>query len=287
MFIKKYSDWKSVSENELPAIKSKLELNKNFEKVKYNSHLWHNPNCDILEGHLSPTSFITYGIDLKSGNEFMEYYSGDNYSTNSKGKRSNSRHFSADKIPSKYKAQWELLKRAYEEYYKNITTKEVEPSVSETVAVDNTGKLDNYGIQKQVQDKVFNALNERGWYEDSNPFIEIADEVFGPQSNTTDELRTKEGQKAFKDELINQITDIINNYTFGDEDELKESNINETSELDSTEFRNELIDLIKYHEHGLPPKREKYSLRYKGKIYTSNDTHDLVEDVLKDLKSKK
>ena len=90
-----------------------------FYDLFFNSHLDHNPECDILEGHLDKDSLITYGIYVKGpkqGLEFMEYYSGSNYKPTS-DKRSSSRLFMVDKIPAKYKAMWEDLKKIYENEY--------------------------------------------------------------------------------------------------------------------------------------------------------------------------
>ena len=90
-----------------------------FYDLFFNSHIDHNPECDILEGHLDKDSLITYGIYVKGpkeGLEFMEYYSGSNYKPTS-DKRSNSKLFMVDKIPAKYKAMWEDLKKIYENEY--------------------------------------------------------------------------------------------------------------------------------------------------------------------------
>jgi len=90
-----------------------------FYDLFFNSHIDHNPECDILEGHLDKDSLITYGIYVKGpkeGLEFMEYYSGSN-SKPTYDKRSNSKLFMVDKIPAKYKAMWEDLKKIYENEY--------------------------------------------------------------------------------------------------------------------------------------------------------------------------
>lgn len=90
-----------------------------FYDLFFNSHVDHNPECDILEGHLNKDSLITYGIYIKGpkqGLEFMEYYSGSNYKSTS-DKKSNSKLFMVDKIPAKYKAMWEDLKKIYEDEY--------------------------------------------------------------------------------------------------------------------------------------------------------------------------
>ncbi len=95
----------------------------NFKKIVFNSHTNHNPNVDIVEGHIDNDSFIVYGIyvnnssNREKGTEFMEYYSGSNYKVGST-KRSNSKHFEADKIPSKYKGMWNDLKDIYEKDFK-------------------------------------------------------------------------------------------------------------------------------------------------------------------------
>ena len=85
-------------------------------KIKFNSHKNHNPECDILEGHLDKDSLITYCINIKGpnkGEESMEYYMGSNYNAAS-DKKSFSKHYTIDKIPSKYKSAWTELKNKYE-----------------------------------------------------------------------------------------------------------------------------------------------------------------------------
>jgi hypothetical protein len=42
----------------------------------------------------------------------------------------------------------------------------------------------------------------------------------------------------------------------------------------------DIISKIQYYPKGLPPKNNKYGVRYKGKTYTSNDSDDLVQKVL-------
>ena len=92
---------------------------------QFNSHLVHNPSCDILEGYIDKDTTITYGIYvedykdadggiIKKGTEFCEYYSGENYNVGSK-KKSYSRMWYADAIPVKYKALWTLLRSLYQE----------------------------------------------------------------------------------------------------------------------------------------------------------------------------
>lgn len=92
-----------------------------FVRLKFNSHKKHNPNYDILEGHLDKDSFITYTIAVKGNNvgkESMEYYGGQNYVVGS-NKRSSSRHYNVSDIPEKYKSSWLELKRLYNLNYKN------------------------------------------------------------------------------------------------------------------------------------------------------------------------
>jgi len=99
----------------------------------YHSHKSHNPSCDILERRLNYDTFITYGIYVKPtihwkgpvglpitvGTEFMEIYTGENYNAYSK-KRSYSKLYYADEIPSKYKEGWLLGKWHYENNLKNL-----------------------------------------------------------------------------------------------------------------------------------------------------------------------
>lgn len=92
-----------------------------FKGANYHSHRNHNPDCDILEGYLDQDSLITYGVYIrgpKKGQEFCEYYRGENYRMLSK-KRSYSRCWKPTNIPVKYKDLWQLLRSIYE----NIETK--------------------------------------------------------------------------------------------------------------------------------------------------------------------
>lgn len=92
-----------------------------FKGTNYHSHRNHNPDCDILEGYLDLDSLITYGVYIrgsKKGQEFCEYYRGENYRMHSK-KRSYSRCWKPTNIPVKYFTLWQLLRSIYE----NIETK--------------------------------------------------------------------------------------------------------------------------------------------------------------------
>ena len=97
------------------------------DKVTFNLHTFHNPDCDILEYQLDKDTNITYGIYVKSairwrgpvglpiqiGDEFMELYVGENYNVGSK-KRSHSRcYYEIDKLPKKHLAIWQQLKNYY------------------------------------------------------------------------------------------------------------------------------------------------------------------------------
>lgn len=95
-----------------------------FIKIECNPSTVHNPYVDSVEGYLDKDSFITYGIYVEStesndiGDEFMEYYSGPNYVPGSK-KKSNSRFYTPEKIPTKYKELWNLLKHKYQNELKD------------------------------------------------------------------------------------------------------------------------------------------------------------------------
>jgi hypothetical protein len=120
--------------------------------LKFNSHKDHNPECDILEGHLDRNSLITYGIYVngpKKGEEFMEYYSGPNYKPESVGKNSRSKHYKAEDIPAKYKKTWEELKDIYENDYIG-------------------GKSTNEGLKAKTPNEVITIDLDMGW-DDSNP----------------------------------------------------------------------------------------------------------------------
>ena len=91
-----------------------------FSSVEFNSHKKHNPAADILEGHFD-NYFITYGIYVKDtsyakkGDEFMEYYKGENYGYSGK---SYSRMWKAENIIPRYKKDWLALKDLYNKKYK-------------------------------------------------------------------------------------------------------------------------------------------------------------------------
>jgi len=111
----------------------------NTEKIKFNSHTVHNPNCDIVEYKIDNDMFITYGVyvkpavhrislgdpnvttlkDIQPGEEFMEMYVGENYNTGSK-KRSYSRMYYASEIPVKWQDAWKMIR---EYYQSNLTNK--------------------------------------------------------------------------------------------------------------------------------------------------------------------
>lgn len=86
-------------------------------RIKFNSHTTHNPECDILELRISTDSFITYGLNLKTGNEFLEYYAGGNYVVGSLAK-STSRNYDFPAIPKKYLTVWHALKEYYNKNFK-------------------------------------------------------------------------------------------------------------------------------------------------------------------------
>lgn len=93
----------------------------NFLEYEFNPHTKHNPYADILAGKIDNDTEITYGIYVKgkdAGEEFMEYYAGENYVVGS-NKRSKSNMWKPQEIPAKYKNAWESLKQKYETEYKN------------------------------------------------------------------------------------------------------------------------------------------------------------------------
>jgi len=87
----------------------------------FHSHVSHNPECDILEEMQDQYSYITYGVYVsgpRKGEEFMEYYSGDNYVLPPEGQtrpgyRSYSRCYSVDRIPKTWRQAWEALRTVY------------------------------------------------------------------------------------------------------------------------------------------------------------------------------
>lgn len=106
----------------------------------FNSHKNHNPECDILEGHLDRNSLITYVICVKGpnkGNESMEYYSGPNYKPEAAGtSRSTSRVYTPDKIPAKYLNMWQELREIYQnEYEGGKSTNESSRSIVDDVRI--------------------------------------------------------------------------------------------------------------------------------------------------------
>jgi hypothetical protein len=107
--------------NYIPSFDEFLFESVKWYDLKFNSHTDHNPECDILEGHLDRDTLITYGIYVKgpnTGKEFMEYYSGPNYKPEAVKKSSASRYYETDKIPTKYRKMWEDLRNVYQTDYK-------------------------------------------------------------------------------------------------------------------------------------------------------------------------
>jgi hypothetical protein len=86
-------------------------------RLNFNSHTTHNPDCDILELKINQDAFITYGINLKTGTEFLEYYAGENYVPGSSNK-STSRMYPCTQIPKKYLHVWHGLKAHYNKNFK-------------------------------------------------------------------------------------------------------------------------------------------------------------------------
>jgi hypothetical protein len=126
-----------------------------FKKVKFNSHKNHNPQYDILEGHFQDGSFITYAIKIDGSEESMEYYKGENYGSSGK---SYSRHFSADKIPQKFKKYWEELKNIYNEKYaekqESVNLKENYERLFGKMIVENK-------LGQRIKTPVANSLTEK------------------------------------------------------------------------------------------------------------------------------
>lgn len=99
------------------------------DKLKFNSHVEHNPCCDIVEYKIDSDTFITYGVyllptvhgnkSIQPGDEFMEMYVGENYNRESQ-KRSYSRMYYASEIPAKWQSSWNMLKDYYNKNLKNI-----------------------------------------------------------------------------------------------------------------------------------------------------------------------
>lgn len=85
-------------------------------RLTFNSHKKHNPQFDILELSISPDAFITYSLELNTGNEYLEYYAGENYVGSSTAK-STSRKYDKAAIPKKYNNVWNGLKEYYRKNY--------------------------------------------------------------------------------------------------------------------------------------------------------------------------
>ena len=88
-----------------------------FKGTILRSHKNHNLECDILEGIIDNDCLIAYGIYVngpKKGQEFCEYYRGENYRMHSK-LRSYSRCWKPSDIPAKYQERWQLLRSVYQQ----------------------------------------------------------------------------------------------------------------------------------------------------------------------------
>lgn len=91
-------------------------------RYRFNPHTCHNPSCDIVEAHVTPQSFITYGVYVsgpRAGEEFMEFYQGPNYKPGSEV-RNWSRCYSVDQIPKLWKSSWLKAKEAYTTQFKGL-----------------------------------------------------------------------------------------------------------------------------------------------------------------------
>lgn len=159
---------KCIEEEEGKQNNENISENKNsFSKLKFNSHTWHNNECDILEGHLDSDSFITYGIYVKdsasgkrkAGDEFMEYYKGSNYVVGSK-ERPHSRVFGVENIPAKYKAKWNELKAIYEEKYKGKEHVKESSNVEEAYTFDFEEFMDTDLSGPAVEMSINNLIDE-------------------------------------------------------------------------------------------------------------------------------
>lgn len=90
----------------------------------FHSHVNHNPDCDILIEQIDRNTIISYGVYVngpKTGEEFMEYYSGPNYvddpSGSNQAEQNYSRCYSVDRIPKRWRLEWEALKVMYQAEY--------------------------------------------------------------------------------------------------------------------------------------------------------------------------
>ena len=99
-----------------------LKTFENYEEIDYNklaktfftevTPMTGNSECYILQGQIDDDLHITYGVYINGsrvGEEFMEYYRGENYNTKSMAV-SSSRHYTSDKIPTKWRLEWETLR---------------------------------------------------------------------------------------------------------------------------------------------------------------------------------
>lgn len=95
-----------------------------LKKVTFNSHLNHNPNCDILTYQIDINTHITFGVNVKGKDVdkiFCEYYKGENYNPDSKLKSYSKIWFNVIDIPKKYfHVYMELKKLYYENYFKQF-----------------------------------------------------------------------------------------------------------------------------------------------------------------------
>lgn len=178
------------------------KINEGFIKTKFNSHKWHNDECDILEGRLNDDTFITYGIyikdgkygTMKQGDEFMEIYTGSNYNIGS-SKKSHSRVYAPNQIPAKYKSLWLELKSIYDEKYKgkehikeSINKTNLETSNALILAKEMDFEyaddyfdyiVDSYvNGQKSQCKKLFNELNKIGKKDAILYIKELSKEVY-------------------------------------------------------------------------------------------------------------
>jgi hypothetical protein len=193
----------------------------------FNSHKNHNPECDILEGHLDRNSLITYGIYVNGpnkGKEFMEYYSGPNYKPESVGtSRSSSRMYQPDKIPAKYLNMWHELREIYQnEYEGGRSTNEASRLV------------DDARIKKEA-DKLF---IER--YPRVNPY-DIKDIEFDGKDDIIELIKiVKKRGEATDEEMMRD------DYDYAVMKSMEKFGMFEKSDfLESSDIKNEAINLVR------------------------------------------
>ena len=89
-----------------------------MSQFKFLSHKSHNPSCYIVESRIDKDSYMTYGVYVngpKTGDEFFEYYRGENYAVGSKLQSYSLHKAGEDNVPKAHLNAWKAARTYYQD----------------------------------------------------------------------------------------------------------------------------------------------------------------------------